>query len=228
MRNVYVHDFVTEFFFGDGNKPKRLMAPILPVMKLAEVAMKQIAKPVSRQLLEGALSYPQVTKVCVNIGQMLHYINVRVTRSAEGQSSSRRIIELPEDKAKDAGALFLGEVIVFSLTGVIVGWQLWMSQKSSQEAALREEQSSQLRAAEKQAELLARDTRLSELEWNITQMWKVLERMHAPTHELNSSSNSVMTAAARAVTGTKAEPDEKLNFLLKTSMTTPFLEDKRL
>ena len=156
------------------------MAPILPVIKLAEVALKQIAKPVSKQLLEGALSYPQVTRFCVRIGQMLHYINVRVTRSAEGQSSSRRIFELPEDKAKDAGALFLGEVIVFSLTGVIVGWQLWVGQKASQEAAIRLRQYEQLQAAEKHADQVARNHRLDQLENSISQIWKVLDKAHNP------------------------------------------------
>lgn len=204
------------------------MAPILPVMKLAEVALKQIAKPVSKQLLEGALAYPQMTKLCINIGQMLHYVNVRVTRSAEGQSSSRKIFELPEDKAKDAGALFLGEVIVFSLTGVIVGWQIWMNQKASQLAALQEEHNEQVRAAEKHAELVARDARLSELEWNIAQMWKVLSRMDE-LHMVDPKSTNArvpMTAAARVLMREKSPEKENLSFLMSTSMTTPYLEDK--
>jgi hypothetical protein len=201
------------------------MAPILPVMKLAEVALKQIAKPVSKQLLEGALSYPKVTKLCVNIGQMLHYVNVRVTRSAEGQSSSRRIVELPEDKAKDAGALFLGEVIVFSLTGVIVGWQLWMSQKASQDALLREEHSEQVRAAEKHAELVARDSRLSELEWNVSQIWKTLSTLDAAAAS-PSRSSLPNTAASRAVSGQSSREDERLIYLMSTSMTTPYLDNK--
>lgn len=210
------------------------MAPILPVMKLAEVALKQIAKPVSRQLLEGALSYPQMTRLCVNIGQMLHYVNVRVTRSAEGQSSSRRIFELPEDKAKDAGALFLGEVIVFSLTGVIVGWQLWMSQKSSQEVILREEQYQQLRAAEKHAELLARDMRLTDLEWDVSQMWKLLDQIHSGIpHVTASASPAISPSSSTSAPPPSAQPstlpthtpseEVRLKFLMSTSMSTPFL-----
>lgn len=158
------------------------MAPILPVLKFAEVALKQIAKPVSKQLLEGALAYPEVTRFCIKIGQMLHYVNIRVTRSAEGQTSSRKIFELPEDKAKDAGALFLGEVLVFSLTGVIIGWQWYMSSKSAQAEAESEERYAQMKAAEKHAELLARDLRLEDLESNVYRMWKVLERFDAPIH----------------------------------------------
>jgi hypothetical protein len=203
------------------------MAPILPVMKLAEVAMKQIAKPVSKQLLEGALAYPQVTKACVQIGQLLHYVNVRVTRSAEGQSSSRKIFELPEEKARDAGALFLGEVIVFSLTGVIVGWQLWMSQKAAQEAILREEHNEQVRAAEKQAELVSRDARLSELEWNLNQMWRVLEKIDSHyTYARPDSQSLPDTQAARAVSPAKSRDDQQLEFLMSTSMTAPFLDNK--
>jgi hypothetical protein len=209
------------------------MAPILPVMKLAEVALKQIAKPVSKQLLEGALSYPQVTKLCVSIGQMLHYVNVRVTRSAEGQSSSRRIFELPEDKAKDAGALFLGEVIVFSMTGVIVGWQIWVSQKSSQEQALREEQYEQLRAAEKHAEIMARDARLSLLEDNIHSMWKVLEKIQsaqvyvrAPVEESSTyvppPASSLIQMDPDAPAQPKPIPKDPLSDLLSTSMSTPY------
>lgn len=209
------------------------MAPILPVMKLAEVALKQIAKPVSKQLLEGALSYPQVTKFCVSIGQMLHYVNVRVTRSAEGQSSSRRIFELPEDKAKDAGALFLGEVIVFSLTGVIVGWQIWVSQKSSQEQALREEQYEQLRAAEKHAEFMARDARLILLEDNIRNMWKVLDKIqsaqvYVPAQVEESSTyvpppaSSLIQAGPAAPAKPRPSNHDSLADFLSTSMSTPY------
>ena len=192
------------------------MAPILPVMKLAEVALKQIAKPVSRQLLEGALAYPQVTRFCIRIGQMLHYVNVRVTRSAEGQSSSRRIFELPEDKAKDAGALFLGEVIVFSLTGVIVGWQIWESQKASHDAAIREEQQEQLRIAEKHAELMGRDARLAELERNVGMIWSTLEMMNSAVPYMPKGSSTSTSAPPEPI-----KPDA-LRVLLSSSMSTPY------
>jgi hypothetical protein len=191
------------------------MAPILPVMKFAEVALKQIAKPVSKQLLEGALAYPHVTKFCVTIGQTLHYINVRVTRSAEGQSSSRRIFELPEEKAKDAGALFLGEVIVFSLTGVIIAWQYYVTAKASQDAAEAEERNEQLRAAEKHAELLQRDIRLGQLESSITKLWNVIDNMHQSPVIYKSTSSSPNPP-------TTSREDNLTESFLKTSMATNF------
>jgi|LauGreDrversion4_2_1035121.scaffolds.fasta_scaffold123870_2 hypothetical protein len=191
------------------------MAPILPVMKFAEVALKQIAKPVSKQLLEGALAYPHVTKFCVTIGQTLHYINVRVTRSAEGQSSSRRIFELPEEKAKDAGALFLGEVIVFSLTGVIIAWQYYVTAKASQDAAEAEERNEQLRAAEKHAELLQRDIRLGQLEASITKLWNVIDNMHQSPVIYKSTSSSPNPP-------TTSREDNLTESFLKTSMATNF------
>ena len=192
------------------------MAPILPVMKFAEVALKQIAKPVSKQLLDGALAYPQVTKFCVTIGQTLHYINVRVTRSAEGQSSSRRIFELPEEKAKDAGALFLGEVIVFSLTGVIIAWQYYVTSKASQDAAEAEERNEQLRAAEKHAELLQRDMRLSQLEASVSNLWRVIDNMHQSPVVFKSHSSSLSSPA------TPSKEDNLTERFLKTSMATNF------
>ena len=185
------------------------MAPILPVMKFAEVALKQIAKPVSKQLLDGALAYPEVTKFCIRIGQLLHYINVRVTRSAEGQATSRKIFELPEEKAKDAGALFLGEVLVFSLTGALVGWQWYVSTKSAQEATEADERYAQLKAAEKHAEFLARDIRLGELETNVREMWKVLERIDSAVP--HASKTEKRTMAEDAVDG-----------LIRTSMLSEY------
>lgn len=193
------------------------MAPILPVMKFAEVALKQIAKPVSKQLLDGALAYPQVTKFCVTIGQTLHYINVRVTRSAEGQSSSRRIFELPEEKAKDAGALFLGEVIVFSLTGVIIAWQYYVTAKASQDAAEAEERNEQLRAAEKHAELLQRDMRLSQLEASVSNLWRVIDNMHQSPVLYKGQSHSSPTTSVSA-----SKEDNLTEKFLKTSMATNF------
>jgi len=193
------------------------MAPILPVMKFAEVALKQIAKPVSKQLLEGALAYPQVTKFCVTIGQTLHYINVRVTRSAEGQSTSRRIFELPEEKAKDAGALFLGEVIVFSLTGVIIAWQYYVTAKASQDAIEAEERNEQLRAAEKHAELLQRDMRLAQLEASVSNLWRVIDNMHQTPIVYKSHHGSSSPAAP-----SPSKEDNLTERFLKTSMATNF------
>ncbi len=194
------------------------MAPILPIMKFTEVAIKQIAKPVSQQLLGGALAYPQVTRFCVTIGQTLHYINVRVNRSAEGQSNSRKIFELPEDKARDAGALFLGEMIVFTLTGSVVAWQLYESSKSSHEAALAHDRQAMLHEAEKHAELLQRDLRLSQLEQSVSDIWKSLDSMQ--------KSSSLRQPLSRAATGTSLEPvttplvEDAVDRLIKTSMAS--------
>jgi hypothetical protein len=183
-------------------------------MKLAEVAMKQIAKPVSKLLLNGALSNPQVTKSCVWIGQKLHYVNVRVTRTAEGQTTSRRIFELPEEKAREAGALFLGEVIVFTLTGAIVGWQIWMSQKASYESAAKEEHYEQVRAAEKRAEHVLRDVRISEIERKVEMLWSVLEKSQDP--------QIVARTRSEAVVLQQAQPVGPLDVFLASSMSTPF------
>jgi hypothetical protein len=206
-------------------------------MKFAEVALKQIAKPVSKQLLDGALAYPQVTKFCVTIGQTLHYVNVRVTRSAEGQSNSRRIFELPEEKAKDAGALFLGEVIVFSLTGLIIAWQYYVTSKASTEAAEAEERNSQLRAAEKHAELLQRDMRLAQLEQSVVNLWKVLDNIQTQQPHvyksvaIESSKSTPPLPVSKPgsdpltpkVTGAIASQSiDVIEQLMKTSMSTEF------
>jgi len=203
------------------------MAPILPVMKFAEVALKQIAKPVSKQLLDGALAYPQVTRFCVTIGQTLHYVNVRVTRSAEGQSNSRRIFELPEEKAKDAGALFLGEVIVFSLTGVIIAWQYYVTSKSASEAAEAEERNAQLRDAEKHAELLQRDLRISQLEQSVTALWKVLDRISTQQpiiyRQQPAAQPHINEQPPPAIKTSNPTPnDVTLDQLMNTSMSTDF------
>lgn len=193
------------------------MAPILPVMKFAEVALKQIAKPVSKQLLDGALAYPQVTRFCVTIGQTLHYVNVRVTRSAEGQSNSRKIYELPEDKARDAGALFLGEVIVFSLTGLIVAWQYYITSKASQEATLAHDRQTTLHEAEKHAELLQRDLRLSHLEESVTEIWKLLDSMHNPVAYREQETPQLQGTASNPIV------DDAVDRLIKTSLATGFV-----
>ncbi len=209
------------------------MAPILPIMKFAEVALKQIAKPVSKQLLDGALAYPQVTRFCVTIGQTLHYVNVRVTRSAEGQSNSRRIFELPEEKAKDAGALFLGEVLVFSLTGVIIAWQYYVTSKASVEAAEAEERNSQLRAAEKHAELLQRDMRLAQLEESVMALWKVIDKMQTQqpiVYKSTRQSAPITAASTPPFPDTTTIPEQSkttqtpnvIDELMRTSMSTQF------
>jgi hypothetical protein len=198
------------------------MAPILPVMKFAEVALKQIAKPVSKQLLDGALAYPQVTKFCVTIGQTLHYINVRVTRSAEGQSNSRKVFELPEDKAKDAGALFLGEMIVFGLTGLIIAWQYYVISKAGADDLLAQERQILLHEAEKHAELQQRDMRLAHLEESVGEIWKLLDSIKHPqyVHDRRSGSSAGVPSTAQS----DPAVEDAVDRLMKISMSTQFVE----
>jgi hypothetical protein len=115
------------------------MAPVVPFAKVAALAARQLAKPVSQILLKYSLNHPVAKERTIAVGQVLNRLNVRITRLAEGKAAGKQVLELSEDKALDAGAVFLGEVFVFGVGAFVVTSELLRAQRKNAEIDRRKE-----------------------------------------------------------------------------------------
>ena len=116
------------------------MAPLVPFAKLAALAARQLAKPVSQILLRYTLTHPEAREKTMAVGQILNRVNVRISRLAEGQRVSKQILELSDEKALDSGATFLGEIFVFSVGAFVITQEIIRSNKKSWASELRKQE----------------------------------------------------------------------------------------
>jgi Optic atrophy 3 protein (OPA3) len=148
------------------------MAPLVPFAKLAALAARQLAKPVSQILLRYTLTHPEARERTMAVGQILNRVNVRISRLAEGQRSSKQILELSDEKALDAGATFLGEVFIFSVGAALITQELVRANKKSWAIEL-----------EKQEEAAAKELQLSSQYFEANRRIQLLEESLQETRE---------------------------------------------
>ena len=103
--------------------------------KLFFVAVRQASKPVAGVVKSAALSSEGFSAVLAFVGQRMHRLRIQVTRMAEGKRQFGNISALSAERAVAAGAELLGELVVYSVSGVIVVHE-WRKQKL--EAAAKE------------------------------------------------------------------------------------------
>ena len=91
------------------------MAPLVPFAKLAALAARQLAKPVSQILLKYTLTHQNAQARVIAVGQSLNRLNVRISRLVDNNPSNKRILALSDEKALDAGGTFFGEIFASPL-----------------------------------------------------------------------------------------------------------------
>jgi len=74
------------------------MAPLLPLAKLAGVFAKQIAKPVSQRLVNGAQKPGRVQDSCIYVGQMLHRITMFSIQRSEQKDRFKTAFEVTSEE----------------------------------------------------------------------------------------------------------------------------------
>ena len=63
---------------------------VLPVVKLAFLAVKQVAKPVANRIKSSALQSDTIRAAMVAVGRRLHYNNIQIARIADGQAALKK------------------------------------------------------------------------------------------------------------------------------------------
>ena len=163
------------------------MAPVVPVAKLAALAARQLAKPVSQILLRYTLNHPEARARTISVGQILNRVNVTITRLAEGNRGSKQVLDLSEEKALDAGAVFLGEVFIFGVGAAVITQELIRSQKKARALELQKEEEIAAKDLAVQSQFIEAGRRIKFLEESLTDARKgldiVLRKLEANSSE---------------------------------------------
>lgn len=94
------------------------MAP-LPLLKLAGLLVKTIAKPVATRLKVEARKHPTFSRICIKVGELSHQVTSRMNVIASGYKILG-VNPLPEEEALSRGVNFLSESFVFTVAGTII------------------------------------------------------------------------------------------------------------
>eukprot|EP00565_Helicotheca_tamesis_P005755 CAMPEP_0185728434 /NCGR_PEP_ID=MMETSP1171-20130828/3777_1 /TAXON_ID=374046 /ORGANISM="Helicotheca tamensis, Strain CCMP826" /LENGTH=233 /DNA_ID=CAMNT_0028397147 /DNA_START=51 /DNA_END=749 /DNA_ORIENTATION=+ len=139
------------------------MASALPISKLAGLLVKTLSKPLAKRIKHEFSRYPFTQNILVGIGQATHQLTSRMTIYSAGYKV-RSINPLETEKAMAKGADFLGESIVFLVSGSTVVFEY---NRSKEKERIKEEKKHKVMQEESdrlQAKLNALDTRLVALE----------------------------------------------------------------
>ena len=115
------------------------MAP-LPLIKLGFLLVKQISKPVAKNIAAASKERPLFRNwVCMPLGQWAHFIEVRVRMAGLnlGQGKVTRVPRLSEAKAVEQGSELLSEFIIFGTAIALVTYEY---NRSSDKEAGKQEQ----------------------------------------------------------------------------------------
>lgn len=139
------------------------MAHALPITKLAGLLVKTLSKPLSKRIKHEFSRYQITQRILIGIGQTTHTITSRMTIWSAGYQV-RSITPLEPEKAMQDGAEFLGESIVFLISGTVVVWEY---NRSNEKARLKEQKEREDERQQREAlraKLRTLDKRLHALE----------------------------------------------------------------
>ena len=142
----------------------------LPLIKLAFLAVKQVAKPIATRVKTSARENPLFRSTIIATGRRLHFGSVGIEHYADGASLRqvrqmlRGLADPPEAKALERGTDFVAEMVVYSVSASIIGAEYYMSEKKAAKTAAAK--------AARVAEVL----RLKEL--NEELQWQEVRQLH--------------------------------------------------
>ncbi|WVZ02670.1 hypothetical protein V8G54_023476 [Vigna mungo] len=92
---------------------------VLPVVKLATLALKTACKPIANRLKKEAGYHPKFCSFIIAIAQANHRLTTRVQRRIYGRATDVAIRPLNEEKVVQAAADLLGELFCYLSAGII-------------------------------------------------------------------------------------------------------------
>lgn len=153
------------------------MAP-LPMLKLAGLLVKTLAKPVANRLKVEAGKHPKLSAYIVYIGQFAHQISSRANVLAAGYRFLG-VKPLLKEEALSKGVNFLSESLVFTVAGAVIVVEYARSEaKSAEKSAIANAKEEAYRKAVSDR-IEALEQRISDLESSMSGDSKVLHFIFA-------------------------------------------------
>jgi hypothetical protein len=139
------------------------MAHALPITKLAGLFIKTLSKPLSKRIKHEFGRYQITQRILIGIGQTNHAVTSRLTIWSAGYRV-RSITPLEPEQAMKEGAEFVGESIVFLVSGSVVVWEYNRSNEKARQKELKVREEERQKREALKAKLSALDKRLHALE----------------------------------------------------------------
>jgi hypothetical protein len=148
--------------------------------KLFFLGVRQVAKPLAERAKNAAKQNQTFRNLVVNMGRTLHSATIQITRSSEGKDALHLIVPLNEKAAIERGSYFFSEALIYSISGSIVYYEYYITQRSVK----AKEEVAAAAEASRRAEIKANEERqwaeFSELNRRITlmqeELWSLRQR----------------------------------------------------
>ncbi len=130
---------------------------VLPLLKLAFLAVKQAAKPIANQIKTSAVNSGAIKSTLLRVGRRLNYNVIQINRLAEGQPllKRERVPVLNEKDALTKGSDFLAEMVVYGISAGVLGAEYVISSRKAMAAEAQKAE----RKAKKDAEAAKNEAR---------------------------------------------------------------------
>ncbi|CAD7699283.1 unnamed protein product [Ostreobium quekettii] len=89
------------------------MAALL--LKVFTLAVRTLARPFGDSFQAWALRHETFRKQCIGAAQMIHRVEVRMSRGAEGKNGKAFIGDMTEEKAMELASRLVSEGFVFTV-----------------------------------------------------------------------------------------------------------------
>eukprot|EP00210_Caulerpa_lentillifera_P002513 g2410.t1 len=151
------------------------------VVKVFSLALRTISKPLGHQFQNRALQHPGFRKRAIALAQILHRMEVYITRGAEGKESRAFVGAISDEKAMDLAAKVVSEGFVFTVAVVMLTWEYSRSWKAdAAKKLLLEQKEEQLR----QTAIQERQLLQKENEQQTEMIQKLVDRLEIVEHDM--------------------------------------------
>ena len=107
-----------------------------PIIKLAALAIRQVAKPLANVMKEKAKTSPFFkTYICMPPAQFYHWLEVNVKMRMLNLGKPKDVKKLDENAAIDLGADLLGEFMIFGVAAATITLEFMRQSRNAAKAA---------------------------------------------------------------------------------------------
>jgi len=140
----------------------------MATVKLATLAIRTVAKPISAQIKNQAQQHERFRGLCVSLAQSMHRGEILLRTNILGEPARQHVRPLSEARAIENGANALAEGFLFGVAALLIVGEAWRSSRS--QSKRRDSVDDQLE--ELSAQLQALTTRVDEFAEKYEGRWE--------------------------------------------------------
>jgi len=156
----------------------------MATVKLATLAIRTIAKPLSNGIKRQAKEHPTFRQLCISLAQGMYTVEIKLRTNILGEPARQHVRPLSETRAVENGANALAEGFLFGVAALLIIGETWRSSRSQSKRRDNiddqlEALTSQVSSLSERMEALAENVnrRVEEDEGRQDEMRRILERV---------------------------------------------------